>query len=181
MNNSICSCERCTSKVSSWILYLCEIVLCVIYYCNVFLLLSVPSVVSWPLCPVEATSSSLRIMFVVSGSILERLKIMLMEGFVLEDTVLIICRKQRSTVFLLQPVLSSVFMQPGFDSSCFAGNSNNKGKSSEYDMTINANDMWDFWTMMLSFQFLTSPLSQVRAVTLMGMRDVRHFAEVMTI
>ena len=86
----------------------------------------------------EATSSSLRIMFVVSGSILEHLKIMLMEGFVLEDTVLIICRKQRSTVFLLQPVLSSVFIQPGFDSSCFAGNSNNKGKSSEYDMTINA-------------------------------------------
>ena len=34
-------------------------------------------------------------------------------------------------------------MQPGFDSSCFAGNSNNKGKSSEYDMTMNANDMWD--------------------------------------
>ena len=123
----------------------------------------------------EATSSSLRIMFVVSGSILEHLKIMLMEGFVLEDTVLVICRKQRSTAFLLQPVLSSVFMQPGFDSSCFAGNSNNKGKSSEYNMTMNANDMWDF------FQFLTSPLSQVRAVTLMGMRDVRHFAEAMTI
>ena len=124
----------------------------------------------------EATSSSLRIMFVVSGSILEHLKIMPMEGFVLEDTVLVICRKQRSTVFLLQPVLSSVFMQPGFDSSCFAGNSNNKGKSSEYYMTMNANDMWDFF-----FQFLTSPLSQVRAVTLMGMRDVRHFAEAMTI
>ena len=65
---------------------------------------------------------------------------MLMEGFVLEDTVHVICRKQRSTVFLLQPVLSSVFIQPGFNSSCFAGNSNNKGKSSEYDMTINAND-----------------------------------------
>ena len=92
----------------------------------------------------EATSSSLRIMFVVSGSILEHLKIMLMEGFVLEDTVLITCRKQRSTVFFLQPVLSFVFIQPGFDSSCFAGNSNNKGKSSEYDMTMNANDMWDF-------------------------------------
>ena len=89
-------------------------------------------------------------MFVVSGSILEHLKIMLMEGFVLEDTVLIICRKQRSTVFLLQPVLSSVFIQPGFDSSCFAGNSNNKGKSSEYDMTMNANDMWDCWTMIFS-------------------------------
>lgn len=89
----------------------------------------------------EATSSSLRIMFVVSGSILEHLKIMPMEGFVLEDTVLITCRKQRSTVFLLQPVLSSVFIQPGFDSSCFAGNSNNKGKSSEYDMTTNANEM----------------------------------------
>ena len=70
-----------------------------------------------------------------------------MEGFVLEDTVLIICRKQRSTVFLLQPVLSSVFIQPGFDSSCFAGNSNNKGKSSEYDMTTNANDMWDFFSV----------------------------------
>ena len=70
-----------------------------------------------------------------------------MEGFVLEDTVLIICRKQRSTVFLLQPVLSSVFMQPGFDSSCFAGNSNNKGKSSEYYMTMNANDMWDFFSV----------------------------------
>ena len=79
-------------------------------------------------------------MFVVSGSILEHLKIMPMEGFVLEDTVLVICRKQRSTVFLLQPVLSSVFIQPGFDSSCFAGNSNNKGKSSDiWQLTMNVN------------------------------------------